>query len=167
MATPIMSANRADPSDAQLIDVAVLLLDTVPGDHLGVAPLSHVLQLACASSSCGASCETRAEDLAAGLACYLHDRHILKTADATVAGLDAWAASAPLTVVRTAVAAYARHRREVSGRPPSTVTGPDLLTFAAALLPCVVSCGHPMCCDLHTAFYETARTLRTDTPAEA
>ncbi len=165
---PMTHSAVPDPSDAQLVDVAVLLLGTVSDPRLGAVPLSHVLWLACTSSACGRSCEARAEGLALGLAGYLHDRHVLlPSATATVAGLDTWAAYAPLDAVRAVVAGYALHLRGLAGRAPSWVTGPDVLTYAAALLPGIVAGDHPMCCDVHTACYETARLLQASSSAEA
>jgi hypothetical protein len=99
-----------DPSDAQLFEMAAALLAAVPGPMLGSTPaLSTVLSWSCSTFYDDAACQARAGRLARALAEYLQTWHVLRGDQATPAGLDAWAATARVAFLRTALAACARH----------------------------------------------------------
>lgn len=113
VATATLTADVAalpNPSDAQLFEMTAALLAAVPGPRLGCRPaLSTVLRWSCSSFFDGAACEVRAGRLAQELADYLQTWHVLRGCQATPAGLDAWACTARVMFLRTALTACARH----------------------------------------------------------
>ncbi len=113
MATATLTVGVAalpDPTDAQLFEMAAALLGAVPGPKLGETPtLSTVLGWSCSVYYTDAAREARTEHLAGALAAYLETWHVLRGNQATPAGLDAWASTARVTFLRTALSACARH----------------------------------------------------------
>ncbi|MGI5186470.1 hypothetical protein ACQEVZ_60590 [Dactylosporangium sp. CA-152071] len=108
MATLTLSSAPAavDPSDADLLNSALSLLSAVPGPRL-TQPLSDLLGYVCSIKLLDGA--ARAVQLEQLLAEYLHERHaLLRTADTTPAGVDAWAARAHIDVVRAAIICCAR-----------------------------------------------------------
>ncbi|MGC9670975.1 hypothetical protein ACNTMW_31060 [Planosporangium sp. 12N6] len=101
----------ADPSDAELCEATASLLAAMPGTTLGPR-LSRLLAMVCSVYCFPRGADGRAERLTESLITYLHARHaLLRSAQLTPAGLDEWAAGVPLTVLRAALRACARHLR--------------------------------------------------------
>jgi hypothetical protein len=101
------TAPQIGPSDADLLNVTLSLLSAMPGPHL-TQPLSDVTGFTC--SIVVPEDRDRAVRLELRLAEYLHERHaLLRTADVSSAGLDAWAGRARIDVVRAAIVCCARH----------------------------------------------------------
>jgi hypothetical protein len=148
------TALAPEPSDVQLCDTALLLLSGVSGQRLEALSLSQLLLVTC-TPYCfsGSQRAARANRLVDDLARYLYERHaLLRSASVNAAGLDAWAAAAPLEVLRTALAAFSR-RQDAGGR--HWETGPDLLDYAAGVVASVaMGDRHRMCPDLHACLCE-------------
>jgi hypothetical protein len=104
-------------SDADLLETAAALLAAMPGRTCGPR-LSAVLENVC-SACCPDPADRAAERavrLERELAEYLHEWRVLRAAEASPAGLDAWAARTPLTFVRVALVACARCQRSGGAR---------------------------------------------------
>ena len=94
------------PSDAGLLCSVASLLAAVPGPFVGPR-LSTLVEYVCATFCPGDAC-ARAQRLELELAEYLHDWRVLRAAQVSPAGLDDWAAGAPIVFLRAAVAGCAR-----------------------------------------------------------
>ncbi|MFC4066775.1 hypothetical protein [Actinoplanes subglobosus] len=103
----LFAVTPAVPSDADLLNVLAGLLTARPGPSVG-RRLSTLVSFVCATGCPAELAEARALRLEQELAEYLNARHVLRTAQATPDGLDAWAAGAPIVVPRAAVIACAR-----------------------------------------------------------
>lgn len=100
--TLLKAAPMVDPSDADLLNTTASLLSAMPGPELS-QPLSDVIGYVC-SIMVAEGGQSRAVRLELLLAEYLHERHaLLRTADVSPAGLDAWAGRARIDVVRAAI----------------------------------------------------------------
>jgi hypothetical protein len=116
MATSVLASKALVPgvsSDADLLETVASLLAAMPGRTCGPR-LSAVLENVC-SAYCPDGAADRAVRLERELAEYLHEWRVLRASEASPAGLDVWAARAPLTFLRVAVVACARCQR--SGGP--------------------------------------------------
>jgi hypothetical protein len=69
--------------------------------------LSTLVEYVC-TTYCPSEATDRAQRLELELAGYLHDWRVLRTVQVSPAGLDDWAAGAPIVFVRAAVAGCAR-----------------------------------------------------------
>lgn len=96
----------ADPSDAQLMGMLASLLASMPGPRLA-APLSRVVGHLC-WVCCPDGAAERALRLEEVLAEYLSVWSVLRWSQASPAGLDAWAADAPVVFLHAAVAGCGR-----------------------------------------------------------
>lgn len=96
-------------SDADLLAVTASLLDAMPGRTCG-PKLSTLFEYVC-STCCPDGAADRAVRLELELAEYLNAWRVLPFAEASPAGLDVWAARAPLAFVRVALVACARCQR--------------------------------------------------------
>lgn len=95
------AAPTVDPSDADLLNTTASLLTAMPGSQL-TQPLSDVIGYVC--SIMAPEGRSRAVQLEFQLAEYLHERHaLLRTAETSPAGLDAWGGRARIDVVRVAI----------------------------------------------------------------
>lgn len=97
------------PSDAGLLCSVASLLAAVPGPFVGPR-LSKLVEYVCTTYCPGDDACARALRLEVELAEYLHDWRVLRTAQVSPAGLDDWAAGAPIVFLRAAVAGCARHQ---------------------------------------------------------
>lgn len=94
------------PSDARLLRSVASLLAAVPGPFVGPR-LSTLVEYVCATYCPSDAC-ARAQRLELELAEYLHDWRVLRETQVSPAGLDDWAAGAPIVFLRAAVAGCAR-----------------------------------------------------------
>lgn len=108
VAAGLAEALSAGPSDAQLLFQLGLMLKSAPGPFLG-PQLSTLVEHVC-EAHCSAQATERAAELETALATYLNERRVLRFRQASPAGLDDWAASAPIVFVRAAVTACATCR---------------------------------------------------------
>lgn len=106
---PAVRVPAVDPSDAELLGTLASLLAAMPGPRIG-APLSQVIEYVCATC-CPMGAADRALRLESELAEYLNDWHVIRSGQVSPAGLDAWAAGAPIAFLRAALAGCARCRR--------------------------------------------------------
>lgn len=112
MATPTLPAIRipaVDPSDADLLTMLASLLAAMPGPRVR-APLSQVIEYVCATCDLDGAAE-RALRLESELAEYLAEWRVLRSAQASPAGLDAWASETPIVFLRAALVGCARCQR--------------------------------------------------------
>jgi hypothetical protein len=111
MATLTLPAVRvpvAVPSDAELLSTVASLLAALPGPFVGPR-LSTLVEYVCVTC-CPAGAAERAQRLELALAEYLHRWRVLRAGQVSPDGLDAWAAGAPITFLRAALAGCARCR---------------------------------------------------------
>ncbi len=106
------------PSDAGLLCSVASLLAAVPGPFVGPR-LSTLVEYVCTTYCPGDAC-ARAVRLEVELAEYLHDWRVLRSAQVSPAGLDDWAAGAPIVFLRAAVAGCARHQDQDSAPAVNT-----------------------------------------------
>ena len=96
------------PSDAELLFTVASLLAALPGPFVGPR-LSTLVEYVCVTC-CPAGAAERAQRLEWDLAEYLHQWQVLRAEQVSPAGLDAWAAGAPIVFLRAALAGCARCR---------------------------------------------------------
>ena len=110
-ALPVLAVDTAAPSDAELLTTLGSLLAAVPGPFVGPR-LSALVSYVCATCCPGEPAGPRAQRLELELAEYLNAHHVLRTEQLSVAGLDDWAAGAPIVFLRAAIMACARCQTE-------------------------------------------------------
>ena len=110
--TPLVTtadAGGATPWDADLLHSLAGFLTVSPRPSAGRS-LSALVSTVCVTCCPAESAEPRAQRLEQKLAEYLNARHVLRTRQATPAGLDEWAAAASIMVLRAAIIACARRQ---------------------------------------------------------
>jgi hypothetical protein len=96
----------ADPSDSELLGMLASLLAAMPGPRLQ-APLSRVIENLC-SACCLDGAAELAERLERELARYLAEWSVLRFSQTCPAGLDRFAADAPVVFLHAATVGCAR-----------------------------------------------------------
>lgn len=117
MATSVLEIRAQVPdgsSDADLLETVASLLAAMPGRTCGPR-LSALLENVC-SAYCPDGAADRAVRLETELVEYLHRWRVLRTGEASPAGLDGWAARTPIAFLRVAVVACARCQRSGGAR---------------------------------------------------
>lgn len=117
MATSILEMRAQVPdgsTDADLLETVASLLAAMPGRTCGPR-LSALLENVC-SAYCPDGAADRAVQLELELAEYLNVWRVLRSGEVSPAGLDVWAARAPLAFVRVALVACARCQRSGGAR---------------------------------------------------
>jgi hypothetical protein len=97
----------AGVSDAQLLEQVAVVLDGRPGPRLYMR-LSTAIAHVCHAHFPPATADGWTGWLTMRLADYLHSRHVLRETQVSPDGLDAWAETCPLPVLRAAVRACGR-----------------------------------------------------------
>jgi hypothetical protein len=105
------AAVPSEPSDAGLLAAVAAVLAAVPGPFVGPR-LSTLIEHVCAIH-CPDDAAARAQRLELELAEYLHDWRVLRAVQVSPAGLDDWAAAAPIVFLRAAVTGCARCHGQV------------------------------------------------------